>query len=304
MHFFNRGGGILKTVQNFLNKEFTSVVKILDEENMILDHCVSDDQPDRVGDDIDQKGWDTKNYMMNPVVLDGHDYSKPPVGKCLSLYTKDNQLRAKTQFAPTEEGKKYFQLYKSGFMSAFSVGFIPKEYDINKTGGYHMKKQELLEYSVVSVPCNPRAIKSFLQENNIKEEQNMDEAKIKALVDSTVETQLKTLTEKHAAELDTKVKEIEGLNAKIAELEAQVKSGAKISKASADTVMGVCKGLRDHADSLEKFVNDCCGTPADNSKGLEGEGTTTEKDYSDEEIQKIVAEKVQKAVEAASKGGK
>lgn len=167
----------MKIDKNFLDKVIHGQVKVLDESLMIIDHCISDNLADRVGDDIDTEGWETENFMLNPVVLEIHDYSKPPVGKSLGVYKQGNQLRAKTQFAPTDEGKKYFQLYKDGYMNAFSVGFIPKEYTPNQTGGYHMIKQELLEYSVVPVPCNPRALKSF-----IGEEKEIETVDLKELI--------------------------------------------------------------------------------------------------------------------------
>ncbi len=140
---------------------FGSDIKVLDDDQMIIDHCISDDQPDRVNDDISLDGWDLDNFMANPVVLDIHDYGAPPIGKAVEVYKQGNQLRAKTQFAPTERGKLYFELYKGGFMRAFSVGFMALEYEAKpKNQGYHFTKQELLEYSVVPVPCNPRALKS------------------------------------------------------------------------------------------------------------------------------------------------
>lgn len=136
-------------------------IKSIDEENMIIDHAISDDAEDRDGDDIALDAWQTDNYMRNPVVLDAHDYTNPAIGKCIALYKEGNQLRAKTQFAPTERGKTYFELYKGGFMSAFSVGFIP--FDVAPKGqrGCHVTSCELLEYSCVPVPANPRALKRF-----------------------------------------------------------------------------------------------------------------------------------------------
>lgn len=275
----------------FITKEMYTKTKVLDEENMTLDHCISDDVEDRVGDDIDQKGWITNSYLQNPVVLDCHNYDRPPIGKCLKLYLQGNQTRAITQFAPTDEGKKYFQLYKSGFMSAFSVGFIPKEFEPNKYGGYHMKKQELLEYSVVTVPCNPRAIKSYLKE--MGGEVDMKKEDIEQLINKSVDETLKTVKEAHKKELEKKDTEISDLKKQLADVE--IKSGAKLSKASCDTLKNVCKGLRGHADTLEKFIGDDT-TEDDNSVITDGE-----KDYTDEEIQKMVAVKVQKQIDDALK---
>lgn len=278
--------------KKFIQKEINSITKVVDDNEMTIDHCISDGTEDRVGDDINQKGWIIKDYMLNPVVLDGHNYSKPPIGKCLKLYQQGNQTRAVTKFAPTDEGKKYFQLYKSGFMSAFSVGFIPKEFEPNKFGGYHMEKQELLEYSVVTVPCNPRAIKSYLKEIG---GEDMKKEEIDALISKSVDESIKDLNKKHKEDLDKKDLEIKGLKEQIAGLE--IKSGAKISKASAETLRGVCKGLRSHADTIEQFV----GGSDDGDKPEDNTGDNSEKEYTDEEIQKMVADKVKKSIDDAIK---
>lgn len=116
---------------------------------------------DRDGDDISLDGWDTENYMRNPVVLEAHDMCGLPIGKCIALYRQGNQLRAKTQFANTERGKLLYELYRDGFMSAFSVGFMPREYEPKGALGYHITACELLEYSCVAVPANPRALKAM-----------------------------------------------------------------------------------------------------------------------------------------------
>lgn len=129
-------------------------------ERMIIDHAISDDAEDRDGDDISMDAWQTDNYLRNPIVLEGHNSALPAIGKCIELYKAGNQLRAKTEFAPTERGKMFYELYKGGFMGAFSVGFIADEYTPKGSGrGAHISKCELLEYSCVTVPANPRALK-------------------------------------------------------------------------------------------------------------------------------------------------
>jgi hypothetical protein len=164
-------------MKNKAIKAINAKLDIQDEAKMIIDHCISDSLPDRVDDVMNTEGWETSNYLANPVVLENHDYALPAVGKCLKLYIKENQLRAVTQFADTEKGKMYYNLYKNDFQRAFSVGFNPIEYKPNKSGGYDYIKQELLEYSCVTVPCNPRATKNLKMEAS-----NMDLEKLKELL--------------------------------------------------------------------------------------------------------------------------
>lgn len=121
---------------------------------------------DRAGESIDQNGWDLKNFKKNPVILPAHDYRQPAIGKATSIKIKEGNLVFRVQFP--EEGVNpvadiYRKLYKGGFMNASSVGFIPKEWtdgDGKKAPYRSYTKQELLELSLVSVPCNPEALVS------------------------------------------------------------------------------------------------------------------------------------------------
>ena len=149
-----------------LQKNYLATDKAIDEEQRIIDHAISDDAEDRDGDDITLDAWQTDNYMRNPVVCEAHNSCEPAIGKCISLYKQGNQLRAKTQFAPTERGLMFFELYKGGYMNAFSVSFIPKAMEPKGSlgRGKHITECELLEYSCVVVPANPRATKGLEDE--------------------------------------------------------------------------------------------------------------------------------------------
>lgn len=114
----------------------------------------STDSPDRDGEKILQDGWDTDNFMKNPVILAGHDYYSFPIGKATELAVQGGKLLFKMVFAGTEKGKEAMQLVKEGVLNAFSVGFMPKEWKDEET----ISKAELLEISLVSVPANPEAV--------------------------------------------------------------------------------------------------------------------------------------------------
>lgn len=111
---------------------------------------------DRQGDSIDQSGWDTLNFMKNPVMLWAHDYSSLPVAKVLALPADARGLVADYEFAPAEGNPMAAQLkilVDEGFVNAVSVGFIPKE-----RNGNVITKAELLEISFVPVPANQEAL--------------------------------------------------------------------------------------------------------------------------------------------------
>jgi len=108
---------------------------------------------DRAGEVILVKGWDTENYLKNPIILYAHDYSSLPVGAATEVVKNEDQLIVKGVFANTPEGQKVRQLYDDGILRTVSVGFIPMERD-----GNVITKAELLELSFVPVPCNPEAL--------------------------------------------------------------------------------------------------------------------------------------------------
>lgn len=117
---------------------------------------------DRAGDTIDQSGWLLDNYMRNPVVLWGHESRDPPIGTMASIGLDGGNLVGTVKFAP--EGIYPLAdivagLSAAGVIAAGSVGFKPIEWVWNdKTGGIDFKKQELMEFSIVSIPANPEAL--------------------------------------------------------------------------------------------------------------------------------------------------
>lgn len=148
--------------------------KEFDDGQMTVVHFVSTESQDRGGDIVRAEGIDDANYRTNPVVLYGHDHNAFPIGKSLwRKVTTRNGVKgylAKTQFAPTDEGKKAYELWKGDFLNAASIGFIPVEYDPivdrqNKVVGHDFLKSELLEYSIVPVPMNAEAVKAAIQKS-------------------------------------------------------------------------------------------------------------------------------------------
>lgn len=139
------------------DKQYALEIKAIDEQNMIIDMVGSTADVDRVGDVIAIDGVDYSDYMKNPIVLPNHDYSSQAIGKTLSITPTDNKLIFKIQFAATEIGQEWFYLYSKGFMSSSSIGFIPIEYSPNDSGGYTYTKIQLLEISLVTVPCQQNA---------------------------------------------------------------------------------------------------------------------------------------------------
>lgn len=123
--------------------------------------CASDGVTDRAADTINPNGWDLTNFLKNPVILFAHDDEAPPVGKGVNVFVQDAKLYVEVKFTPAEVypfGAQVESLVRGGFLNAVSVRFAPAEYQWNDLGGIDYLKQELLEVSIVPIPCNPRAL--------------------------------------------------------------------------------------------------------------------------------------------------
>jgi len=133
--------------------------KLPDEGTFVV--AVSTETPDRDNEVLRASGFELSNYRKNPVVLWAHDYSAPPIGKALWVKTVGDKLKAKVKFASTQFAQEIKQLYEEGFLSAWSVGFIPKKWVDGEEGSEISReytKQEMLEFSAVPVPANPDAL--------------------------------------------------------------------------------------------------------------------------------------------------
>jgi len=140
-------------------------IKSVNKDMGTLDAIFSTQDVDRHGDVVMQEGWDLKHFKKNPVILNSHNYGDATevIGKASNVKIEDGKLVGKITFAVAEnpKAKVIFDLYAGGFLSAFSVGFIPKKFKENKDGSkdwWTIEEAELLEVSAVSVPANARAL--------------------------------------------------------------------------------------------------------------------------------------------------
>ena len=167
-------------------------LKSINDEDRTIEFVGSTAAVDRYGDSIIQAGWELKNFLQNPVVPWGHNYYQPPVAKALEVRLSEGKLVFKAQFATKDEypwADTIYKLYKGGYLRAFSVGFIPMDWDGSWAEGYVFKQCELLEVSCVTVPANPEALVLAFGEGALSENERtamIGQAKtlIKTLTDS------------------------------------------------------------------------------------------------------------------------
>jgi hypothetical protein len=141
-----------------------------------LTFTISTADVDRDNDTVNVAGWDLDNFNKAGSVLWAHNPDLPPVAKPVKTWRARGEgsyvLKSTAQFTPPDMphpfgegfGHSIYRMYNEGYMRAVSVGFLPREWDMNEernvTGraGTDFKRQELLEFSTVPVPSNPQAL--------------------------------------------------------------------------------------------------------------------------------------------------
>jgi len=123
---------------------------------------ISSGTVDRDGDILEPSGADFSNFRKNPRLLWSHNSgggeARPSIGRVENVEIRNGKIF----FTPVFDLKDSFaaeiyRKYKDRFLDAFSVGFLPKEWD-EIEAGYHFKTWEGLEFSAVNVPANPEAL--------------------------------------------------------------------------------------------------------------------------------------------------
>ena len=162
-------------------KLFTHAVKSIDEEKRQATFVISTDEIDRTYEIVEQS-WQLDNYKKNPIVLFGHDPSKPGyvVGCATEIHSdkegNKNITIGTVQFA--EEGTSsdadtVWKLVKQGILRTVSVGFIPHTFKASKDEDGSeitvLADNELLEFSIVPIPANPSAVALAMTDGSIEE---------------------------------------------------------------------------------------------------------------------------------------
>ena len=124
--------------------------------------------PDRYGDIVDAS-WNLDHFKSNSVVLWGHDYTQPPIGRVTDIGLDGKTLVASIEWdRQSELGKTVASQFERGFLNAVSVGFTPGESverskldkdDPNYgTQGRVFRENELMELSAVCIPAHRGAL--------------------------------------------------------------------------------------------------------------------------------------------------
>ena len=117
--------------------------------------------------DLDFEGLSFDNYMRNPVVMWAHDAvglspsGGLPIGRTLKLErTADGGMVAEFEFLDDDPfAQRVKNAWDRGFLQAASISWVPTESVPIGSGRWRDVQSELLEWSVVSVPADPGALR-------------------------------------------------------------------------------------------------------------------------------------------------
>ena len=124
---------------------------------------------DRSGDVISATAWakGVENYRKNPVLLYQHDHGKP-IGRVDKVTVDKKGIYVEAAVSEAAEKLHGVQtLISDGALKSFSVGFRVKDGKYNSNDDTMLITDvELLEISVVSVPCNQESLFSIRKNFN------------------------------------------------------------------------------------------------------------------------------------------
>lgn len=121
-----------------------------------IEFIVSTNDWDAHGERINVDGINFKDFKKNPVVLWGHDGFSLPIAKATKVWKEGKKLMAKAVFDLEDTfASEVYRKIKDGFLNAVSIGGMVEEWG---SDGLTISKLNMKEFSVVSIPANPKAL--------------------------------------------------------------------------------------------------------------------------------------------------
>jgi HK97 family phage prohead protease len=143
----------------------------------MISGIVCTDSLDMEGEVVVPAGLDTSYFpeRVKAVYLN-HNYDELPVAKCRKMVINDRgQMFCQTVIARGGLGDDLLSLMEEGILNGLSIGFVtttstpPKpEEDRYRGAKAVVRSAKLLEYSIVSMPCNPDALIEFVSKGLIR----------------------------------------------------------------------------------------------------------------------------------------
>ena len=153
--------------------------------------------------DVISLGWAGSETFDPDCVFDGLDNVKLTidhdhvVGRATGFDQRDDGLWMTAHISDTTEGRDIAQLMRDGAIDSMSVGFIPNEDSVDKSGVIHRRRVTLMEVAVTGLPAYENA-KIANQRNRKEPIMNIDQ--IMQRLDD-----LETSTRSGLADLDKRI---------------------------------------------------------------------------------------------------
>ena len=251
-----------------LNKLFNIDIKSVNEADRQITFCFSDNQEDRMGEIVDQSTWDVKNYLLNPIILFGHDSTQPEnvLGQGVALQLdQGGKSYITAQFDEAEINPKadmvFRQLIKRT-LRCVSAGFVNHSSEIINDIPV-LKDNELLEVSIVPIPANPRALALQMREGTISHKDGQWLLENMRKEADWVEKQLSVDDAKGSIKekaMEDKLDQLTALVAKLAESQMAVTEAVAALAPKAETAEEVtareAKEATDKATADQKAIDD------------------------------------------------
>lgn len=162
-------GNLVERRITFVCAKSAPDAKAAPDKPKVYTFVASDGEFDRYNDRLNVEGWDLKAFNDNPIILYNHDaglggwFTAPtkalPIGRG-KAYVQGQKLMIDVELDPGDPfavdiGRKL----DFGALNTGSVRYIMKKYHENDRGGFDSDEHELLEFSVVTIPGNSRAVR-------------------------------------------------------------------------------------------------------------------------------------------------
>lgn len=126
---------------------------------MVIKGYANTADKDRVGDVVLPSAFEKTlpEYMENPVVLFQHNWDKI-IGKCVKAEVQKDGLYVECEISGAKDVDDVRTKIAEGSLKTFSIGYNETLSDYDEAHSCNVVKElELLEISVVTIPCNPKA---------------------------------------------------------------------------------------------------------------------------------------------------
>lgn len=162
-----------KTKVLYINSAFTKEMHSTTDnmESIFIEGYASTVDVDRSGDVVPASVWKAgmENYLKNPIILCQHNHDEP-IGRMVEHRMDARGLYIKARISAAAE---VFSLIKDEVLTAFSIGFKILDAEYNSAAEvFVVKELELIEISVVSVPCNQNTLFNLSKAFSDAEEYN------------------------------------------------------------------------------------------------------------------------------------